>query len=351
MFIEVVRLFVVLLGTVAGFAIGRDLSTDDENAALTISALGGMLGCLAGYVCGGIFGRLIERGMGVVERSTERLPGPELLAGGAGAMIGSVLGLLLSMPLIIALPQHIGLPITGMILWITGWAGLRIAVRKTEELFALAGLSTRPLIRSTPFAAGDGYVVDTSAIMDGQLLPLVRAGLVEGDLLVPRFVLDELQGLADAADEGRSRRAQRGLEILDLVRGSGVARVCILDDEIPEFAEVDTKLVALAKRLQVRLLTTDSNLARVAEVQGIATCNLRQVASEMWPARLPGDVVNVELVREGREPGQGVGFLDDGSMVVVSAASELVGAGAVEVTVTSTIPTSMGRMVFARLAS
>lgn len=351
MFIEVVRLFVVLLGTVAGFAIGRDLGASDESTALTISALGGVLGCLAGYVCGGIFGRLIERGMGAVERSAERLPGPELLAGGAGGMIGSVLGLLISLPVVVVFPQRVGMPIAGLIVWITGWAGVRVAVHKTDELFALAGLSTRPLIRSTPFAAGDGYVVDTSAIMDGQLLPLVRAGLVEGDLLVPRFVLDELQGLADAADAGRSRRAQRGLEILDLVRGSGAARVCILDDEVPEFAEVDTKLVALAKRLQVRLLTTDSNLARVAEVQGIATCNLRQVASEMWPARLPGDVVRVELVREGREPGQGVGFLDDGSMVVVSAASELVGAGSVEVTVTSTIPTSMGRMVFARLAS
>ncbi len=350
MFVEIVRLLMVAFGTMAGFTIGRGLeSRGVELGATDLQSLGGVVGCLVGYVSGGILGRLLERGLGMVERSTERLPATKLFSGAAGAVFGGLLGAMIGLPGPLFLEPAVGLPLLALCVWVSSWIGMNIGMHKAEELFAMAGLSTRPLIRSTPYATGDGYVVDTSAVMDGQLLPLARAGLIEGDLLVPLFVLDELQSLADAADGARSRRAKRGLEILDLLRTDGSARVSVIDDEVPGFAEVDAKLVALAKRLQTRLLTTDGNMARVAEVQGVATCNLRQLAYELWPARMPGDVVHVDLVRKGNEEGQGVGYLDDGSMVVVSEAAELVGGG-VDVMVTSTIPTAVGRMVFAKLA-
>lgn len=350
MFVEIVRLFMVAFATMAGLTVGQNFdarAADPGGSGL--QSLGGVVGCLVGYVAGGILGRLLERGLGIVERSTERLPATKLFSGAAGAVIGGLLGAMLALPAPLLLQPAVGLPLLGLSVWSVSWLGMRIGMNKAEELFAMAGLSTRPLIRSTPYAAGDGYVVDTSAIMDGQLLPLARAGLLEGDLLVPLFVLDELQGLADATDGTRSRRARRGLEILDMLRTDGAARVSVIDDEMPGFTEVDAKLVALAKRLQTRLLTTDGNMARVAEVQGVATCNLRQLAYELWPARMPGDVVHVELVRKGNEDGQGVGYLEDGSMVVVSEAAALVGAE-VDVMVTSTIPTAVGRMVFAKLA-
>jgi uncharacterized protein YacL len=185
--------------------------------------------------------------------------------------------------------------------------------------------------------------------MDGQLLPLAGAGILGSDLLVPRFVLDEVQGFADSPDDQKRRRAQRGLEALEHLRADGTMRLFVLDDEVPEVAEVDAKLVALARRLQLRLLTNDGPLARNAELQGVPTCNLRKLAQEISPAVVPGDFVRVSLTRAGREPGQGVGHLEDGSMVVVNGGSGLVGGPDVQLQVTSVVPTSAGRLLFAKL--
>ncbi len=350
MFVEVVRLFIVVFGTIAGFTLGRAFQGRGYATATELPSYGGILGCLVGYVAGGAIGRLMDRAAGVVERRSSKVPPAVLFIGAAGALGGGLVGAVAGVFTLLVLPTPIGLSSFGLLVWIAGWFGVRVGVSRAEELLAMAGLSSRPLIRATPYAAQDGYLVDTSAIMDGQLEPLARAGLLDGDLLVPRFVLDELQGLADAADGVRSRRARRGLESLEAMRSSSLARVSVLDDEVPQFAEVDAKLVVLAKRLQARLLTSDGNLAKVAEVQGVVTGNLRQLAAEMGPVRMPGEHLAIELVRAGREPGQGVGYLEDGSMVVVADAAELVGSGEITVAVTSTIPTAVGRMVFARLA-
>ena len=181
-------------------------------------------------------------------------------------------------------------------------------------------------MRARPYDDSDGFIVDSSAVMDGQLLPLSRSGLFRDDLYVPRFVLDELQGMADANDE-RSRRAQRGLEILEVLRREAPSRVLVLDDEVPEVDEVDAKLVALARKLQLRLLTNDVNLAKVAEIQGVPAIIPRRLAADLIPGVLAGETLVVALNRPGRHPGQGVGFLDDGSMVVVNGGEDLVGAG------------------------
>ena len=183
--------------------------------------------------------------------------------------------------------------------------------------------------------------------MDTQLLPLCRSGLFRDDLLVPRFVLDELQGMADAGDE-RGRRARRGLETLELLQRDAPNRVYVVDDEVPEVHEVDAKLVALARRLQVRLLTNDVHLARVAEVQGVLTVIPRRLAADLVPGVLAGETIRVPLTRAGRHPGQGVGFLEDGSMVVVNGGVDLVNAGPMSFVVSSIVPTSAGRIVFAR---
>jgi len=167
--------------------------------------------------------------------------------------------------------------------------------------------------------------------------------------MVARFVLDELQGFADSPDDVKRRRARRGLETLEALREEGSMRVFVLDDEVPEVVEVDAKLIALARRLQMRLLTNDGPLALNAELQGVPTCNLRRLAQELTPSIGPGDFVRVSLTREGKEPGQGVGHIDDGSMVVVNGGVELVGGPEVMLQVTSVVPTSAGRLLFARL--
>jgi uncharacterized protein YacL len=342
-FVEVTRLFVVVLLTAAGYMIGQDIETDTGQLA----GIAAMLGCLVGYLCGGVLGRLLERAVGAVERTVERLPLPQVLAGMVGGGVGALLGLVVAVPLVLYLEPEIALPLGGFVMWLAMYAGFRIAARRSEELFALAGLSTRPLVRARPYDDADGFLVDTSAVMDGQLLALARSGLFRDDLLVPGFVLAELQGMADAGDE-RARRARVGLETLEVLRRELPNRVYVLDEELPEVADVDAKLVALARRLQVRLLTNDVNLAKVAEIQGVPTVIPRRLAADLVPGVLAGESVEVQLTRAGRHPGQGVGFLDDGSMVVVNGGADLVGAGPVSLVVSSIVPTSAGRMVFAR---
>ena len=347
MFVEGFRLFVALLGTGVGFAVGDRLAGSSGHP--TTVALAGVLGCLAGYVLGGIGGRLTDRALQLVEAKSERIPPSHVLAGGLGGAAGIIVGLTIAVPIGLAFPNVIAYVGGAIAIWVCGDLGMRLMVRRADDLLAMAGLSSRPLVRATPYDRDEGVLIDSSTIMDGQLTTLAQAGLVPGDLLVPRFVLDELQGLADGADPVRSRKAQRGLEMLDSLRRDGHLRVFVLHDELPEFDQVDTKLAALARRLEIRLITSDDNLARVAEIQGVVTVNLRRLSAALAPEHASGEQLSVRLEKGGREPGQGVGYLDDGTMVVVNGGGELVGSGDVDVVVTSLVPTGKGRIAFARL--
>jgi uncharacterized protein YacL len=339
-FVEITRMFMVVLGTAAGFWLARDVGPGAEGLA-------GMLGWLCGYVSGGMLGRTVERAAGAVERRVDSVPAAQIVAGALGAIGGGFAGALAAVPLVVLAPMRLGVAVGGLMMWLFGGLGYRIVASKSVAALEMLGLSTRPLIRAEAFDARDGLLVDTSVLMDGQLLPLARAGLIGGDLMVARFVLDEVQGFADSPDEVKSRRAHRGLEALQTLRRDGPLRVYVLDDEVPEYDAVDTKLGALARRLQLRLLTNDGALARIAEVQGVPTCNLRRLAADLAPVIVPGDFVRCTLTRRGRERGQGVGQLDDGSMVVVNGGDTLVGGPEVALRVTSVVPTSVGRMVFA----
>jgi len=307
------------------------------------------VGCLAGYVTGGTFGRLIERAVGVVERRVETRSPAQFIAGTLGAIVGGALALVIVLPFSLLLSPRVAAPLAGLAVWVMGWLGFRVLARESVAVLETLGMSTRPLVRAQAFDARDGLLVDTSVLMDGQLLALARAGVVGGDLMVARFVLDELQGFADSPDDTRRRRARRGLDTLEVLEREGVTRVYVLDDEVVEYDAVDAKLVALARRLQLRLLTNDGPLARSAELQGVPICNLRRLAQELAPAVVPGDFVRVALTRAGKEEGQGVGHLDDGSMVVVNDGEDLVGGPEVMLQVTSVVPTTAGRLVFARL--
>jgi uncharacterized protein YacL len=341
-FVEGVRLFVVVLATAIGFWAGQKHGLEAEG-------IGGILGCLLGYVSGGFFGRFLDRALGVVERRVETKSPAQFIAGTLGAIAGGALALVLVLPLALLIPVRFAVPSAGLAAWFMGWLGFRILSHQSVAVLETLGMSTRPLVRAHAFDARDGLLVDTSVLMDGQLLALARAGVVGGDLMVARFVLDELQGFADSADDTRRRRARRGLESLEVLEREGVTRVFVLDDEVVEHDAVDAKLVALARRLQLRLLTNDGPLARSAELQGVPTCNLRRLAQELSPSIVPGDFVRVALTREGKENGQGVGHLEDGSMVVVNGGVDLVGGPDVMLQVTSVVPTNAGRLVFARL--
>lgn len=191
-------------------------------------------------------------------------------------------------------------------------------------------------------------ILDTSAIIDGRIADLSRTGFLEGPLLVPQFVLHELQRISDSSDGHRRIRGKRGLDILQELTNMETSNVQIVDVDFPQFSDVDSKLVAMAKLHHAKIVTTDMNLNKVASVQGISILNTHELSNAIRPVVLPGEALKVFLLREGKEAGQGVAHLDDGTMVVVDHARRWIGKH-VEVIVTSVIQTNAGRMIFSSL--
>lgn len=350
MFVEVTRLLIVILCTALGYAVGQHLGISSAHGLDPL--VGAALGACVGYLAGGVGARGAHAAFGRAEGRLLRAPAPTLVTGALGALTGGGLAAIIGVPLLVALPHLFGLPLYSLLCWLAASAGAKLAASRSGDLLAMAGLSTRPLVRATTFGAdpeGDAALVDSSAAIDGRILALARAGFLPGPLLVPRFVLEEIQSIADAQDPHRRRRGRRGLEALQAIRSFGVA-VHVLDDEVVEHTEVDAKLVALARRLRVGLLTVDEALQRVAELQGVRCLNPGHLAESIRAEHTAGEVVRVPITRAGRDEGQGVGFLEDGTMVVVNDAEALVGRE-VEVRVTGQVQTSLGTMLFAAVAS
>jgi uncharacterized protein YacL len=221
----------------------------------------------------------------------------------------------------------------------------------------LGSIKFAELTPSLPWFSKGGFVkaggsapklLDTSVIIDGRVLDVVEAGFLEGPLVVPDFVLQELQHIADSQDQLRKAKGRRGLDILKRLQESKQVEVRIDRHSVREGTDVDAKLVSLALRLQAKILTNDANLAKVAEVNGIQVLNMHKLAHAMRPAVLPGEVLKLQILREGREQGQGIAYLEDGTMVVVENASKYLGKE-VEVSVTSVLQTPVGRMIFTAL--
>lgn len=190
-------------------------------------------------------------------------------------------------------------------------------------------------------------IVDTSVIIDGRIADVCETGFIEGTLIIPQFVLHELQLIADSSDSLKRIRGRRGLDILKRIQNQAKVQIHITEEDFPRIKEVDAKLVALAKKRDAQILTNDFNLNKVADLQGVGVLNLNQLAEAMKPLVLPGETLDVLVSKEGKEPMQGIAYLDDGTMVVIDHGRHLVGETA-KVTVTSVLQTTAGRMIFAR---
>ena len=353
MFVEAVRLLVTLALLVAGFNIGRLSAGWFPSAGLDPGVTviwGAVLGAGIGYVLGGVGGRALDRGIVKAPQAVSRASGAELFAGAFGLITGIIVGAVLSVPTIVLLPANIGWPVAGLIVLVLAAFGARVFASRSDDLLSATGL--RRAARSVPGSDehGDRYLVDSSAAIDGRVLDLMRVGLIKGNVWVSAFVVDELQGIADAADTNRRRRGRRGLDVLDAMREVPGLSFLVLEDTVPEHAEVDAKLLALAAKLDAGLITTDHNLAKAGALRGLRILNPHSIGESLRPEVAAGDVVDVAVEREGNEPGQGVAFLDDGTMVVISDGAAAIGT-TVSIEVTNTLRTSVGRMVFASLVS
>jgi uncharacterized protein YacL len=335
--VELVRLILVGLFTAGGWQIGRQIG----GASTTELLLWVVLGSLVGYVVGGILGRRTAVAMSAVERDFSKVPASELLAGTIGLILGLLVAVLISF-FLFRFPAAVAYPTAALLVVVLAYLGYRVGRAKRDEFFLMFGLRARAL----GVRPGEVNLLDTSALIDGRVLHVVRSGFLGGTFLVTRGVLGELQSVADSSDPVRRNRGQRGLDVLRELQQDPTVEIVLVEDDVP--GDVDAQLVRLARTRGGTIVTTDRALVRVAEALDVPTRSLNELAEAVRLPVTPGEELTVHLSKAGREHGQGVGYLEDGTMVVVDRASERLGSD-VRAVVTNVLQTSSGRMVFARL--
>jgi uncharacterized protein YacL len=335
--VEAVRLiFIAVFG-----AVGYQLGTLVTGTTGGRSILFVFLGAASGYVCGGVFGRLTLEAVRGIESEFAKRPAAEVAGGVIGLVLGLVVGTLLCIPLLF-IPVNFAWPAALFVFLVLGSLGMRLGQAKYEDIFGLFGMKPRATTR----AGGDVHVIDTSALIDGRIADLVATGFVSGTVLIHEGVLRELQAISDSSDPSRRTRGRRGLDVLVELQKSPTIQFQLIEEA--GVADVDAALVRLARESNASLITVDHNLAKVAEALRVPVAQINALASKFRLPYSAGDEIVVRLVKDGREHGQGVGYLDDGTMVVVEEASDLIG-GQVEVRVRNVLQTTTGRMIFANL--
>jgi uncharacterized protein YacL len=350
--VELLRLCVVVFFAGIGYQITTELGSSPTGAilgpfnALWLSII---VGSGLGYVIGGVLGRSTVGAVSRTERALRATPAEQIVAGVIGGVLGVVVGVGVAWPVLLFEKLWLTIPIFGFIVVTLGMLGYRIGASKHRSIIALFGSHAGLSVPVTPTSTLP-RVIDTSVAIDGRILDVVRAGFLHGVMLLPNPVIAELQGLADAGDDTRRAKGRRGLEVLESLRREAGIEVQVLDAEIPAVPEVDAKLVRICLDQQVALLTLDTNLAKAAALAGVRVLNLHALAVALRPPVGAGDSVTVALLKVGKEPGQAIGYLDDGTMVVVEHSRDAIGSE-LTVHVTSVLVTANGRMVFARLAA
>ena len=327
-------------------------------ARISVLILGTLLGVIIGYL---ISSFILKQGLVIakrLERILTHIPNQELIAGTIGLLFGLIIANLIG----VAFNQ---VPIIGpyipiILSAIFGYSGLKIMARKGPEMYynyvqQWGGEGTKKTSRFKMFSTHKSdkttstpKLLDTSVIIDGRIKELCNTGFIEGPLMVPLFVLNELQIISDSADSTKRNRGRRGLDILKEMQDANKVAIEVVEDDYDDLTEVDSKLMRLALDKQWKLMTNDFNLNKVARVQGIEVLNLNELANVLKPALIAGEWIRVQIMKEGKEIHQGVAYLDDGTMIVVEDGKPYVGQ-TVEVMVTSILQTSAGRMIFARV--
>jgi uncharacterized protein YacL len=326
----VIRIFFMLLCTVAGYAVSQYRPEIIE---------GGKYGLLAGFGLGGVLVGIDHMVKGFSLRA--------FTAATFGLFLGTVIAWLLDRTQLFIYADERSRWLVRLGLFLAfGYLGMIMAMRSNKEDFSLL----IPYVRFKPqtHPSDNLILLDTSAIIDGRVAGLLEYRFIEGTVVVPKFILHELQAIADSADPIRRPRGRRGLDLLQQLQANPRLAIKVHDIDYAEEKEVDAKLIRLAKALGARLYTTDYNLGKVADLQSVSYSNLTELATLLKPVTLPGDILNLHLVREGRDRGQALAYLSDGTMVVVNQAQHLIGQHT-EAKVTSLLQTGAGVIIFADL--
>ena len=346
-----------ILGVSLGTQLGQ-LAQGNPDTVFTVQQYAFTIG-LVGLLTGLILTPFIStRPIRAIRALLGRVSPQSLFAALLGLIVGLIIAALLAFPLSL-LPSPFGrvMPFIGVV--VLGYLGISVFAMRQNDLFAVfsavrgsmsSSSSSASSTAETPshnWAETRTILLDSSVIIDGRIADIARTGFLPGSLLIPRFVLKELQYIADSPDSLRRQRGRRGMEVLAQLQREPMIPVRISDIDVEGVREVDDKLVILARQMRCPILTNDFNLNRIAELQGVTILNINELANAVKSVMLPGEVLCVRIIQDGKEPGQGVGYMDDGTMVVVESGRDHIDKE-INVMVTKVLQTAAGRMIFAR---
>jgi Integral membrane protein (PIN domain superfamily) len=309
----------------------------------SVYIVGIIIGIVFFFVFAHMISNLILNKMDSVESRLVKMSLKELLASVFGVFIGLAIANLIGIA--ISGIGIIGTSITVLLNITFGFMGFRVASRKKDEIVGLGGLIEGSKVKGS--VSGKAKILDTSVIIDGRILDLLKTGFIEGKIIIPNFVLEELRHIADSSDSLKRNRGRRGLDILNEIQKQTTVNVEIVDFSTKEQLEVDSKLLKMAQKIDAFVVTNDFNLNKVAEFQGVKVLNINELSNAIKPVVLPGEDMQVTVIKAGKEHGQGVAYLNDGTMIVVEGGSKFTGE-TINVIVTSVLQTAAGRMIFTK---
>ncbi|OLS02170.1 PIN/TRAM domain-containing protein [Tissierella creatinophila] len=357
---KIVKIFIGIMGALLGYGI---LAIVKTSQLMTLPKIGwlGLIIDLGVYLFFGIIFFLLSPAIiklgkkvtQIIENELQKLPAYDIALGSFGLIVGLIIAFFLSKPLENLNIGYLGFIGSIILFGLFGYLGIKIATRKKDDISnAIQDIGsarrqsqgkekTKLRYNSSP------KILDTSVIIDGRIADICSTGFIEGPLVIPEFVLEELQHIADSSDGLKRNRGRRGLDILNKIQKEIDVEIIIHEKKFEDVKEVDSKLLKLTQLMNGKIITNDYNLNKVAEVQGIEVLNINELSNAVKPVVLPGEEMVVTVVRDGKESGQGLAYLDDGTMIVVESGRKYIG-DTIEVIVTSVLQTSAGKMIFAK---
>ncbi len=356
---KIVRGILTVLGAVSGFGFYIYIVDETNIINITNNFKGYIIGSIASAIISGVIlfilsPWLINKGTEVAnrtERELSKVPTVDIVLGSVGLIVGLIISYLITNLIANIMPFPILVSVLSILIHIfMGYLGIKIATKKMVEVPNIQDIFRKNLLKERSVKKdnqGIPKVLDTSVIIDGRIADICRTGFVEGPLIIPGFVLEELRHIADSSDALKRNRGRRGLDILNMIQKELDIEVKMYEKDFPDIAEVDSKLLKLAQLLEGKVVTNDYNLNKVAEFQGVPVLNINELANAVKPVVLPGEEMLVQVVKDGKESGQGLAYLDDGTMIVVESGKKYIGQ-TIDVLVTSVLQTAAGRMIFAK---
>ncbi len=355
------KIAITLIGLVIGYIAVTTLINSDivniNNSYLKLAAtiITSLIFALIFYSISGRLGDLLTNLIKQIEQELSKKPLYEVIFASIGLIIGLLIAFLLSQMITNFNLGFFGSLISLIIYVVFGYLGLALTTKNKDTLLSIIKdnntsirhrKSNEEVVNDLEYT--DKKILDTSAIIDGRILEIAKSGFLEGPLMLPLFILEELQHIADSSDSLKRNRGRRGLEVMNGIQSLNNIKVIIVENKYEEVEEVDSKLVKLAKDEKAKIITNDFNLNKVAEVQGVGVLNINELANALKPVAIPGESMFVQIIKEGQEINQGVAYLDDGTMIVIENGKGFIGESK-EVVVTSVLQTNAGKMIFAKI--